>query len=101
MALYHFSVTQLRTAATCPRIHYFDLERARREQLAAPRPTLVWMPGSEAQAGGGALFHRIVEKFNRKASFAPEIQRALEEHAGAEQLRQAFLRFVNTQCIDL
>jgi DNA helicase HerA-like ATPase len=101
VALYHFSVTQLRTAATCPRIHYFDFERARREGRATPRPTLVWLPGEEARAGGGALFHRIVEKFNRRAAHAPEIDRALVESEGAEQLRQAFLRYVNTQCIDL
>jgi hypothetical protein len=101
VTLHNFTVTQLRTAATCPRIHYFDFERARREQLPAPRPTLVWLPGGEAQAGGGALFHRVVEKFNSKASRATEIQKALDESEGAEALRQAFLRFANTQCIDL
>lgn len=101
MALYHFSVTQLRTAAICPRIHYFDHERARRERLAVPRPTLVWLPGSEAQVGGGALFHRVVERFNQKASTAPEIQQALDECEGAEALRQAFVRYANTNCIDL
>lgn len=101
MALYHFSVTQLRTAATCPRIHYFDHERARREQLGTIRPTLVWLPGSEARVGGGTLFHRVVERFNQRARAAPEIQRALDECEGAEALRQAFLRYANTNCIDL
>jgi DNA helicase HerA-like ATPase len=101
VTIHHFSVTQLRTAAICPRIHYFDLERARREGLAAPIPTLVWLPGNDAQTGGGALFHRVVEKFNRRAVQAPEIQKALDEAEGAEALRDAFLRFANTQCIDL
>ncbi|HEX2732055.1 MAG TPA: helicase HerA-like domain-containing protein [Polyangiaceae bacterium] len=101
MTLHHFTVSQVRTAAICPRIHYFDVVRARQQGWATPKSTLVWSTGSEAQAGGGALFHRVIEKFNRRAAHAPEIQLALETSEGVEPLKQAFLRFANTQCIDL
>lgn len=101
MTLFHFNVTQLRTAATCPRIHYFDLIKARGEGLARPSPTLVWLPGSRAQTGGGALFHQVVERFNRMAATAPEVLQAVEQSEGQLQLKQALLRFVNTHCVDL
>lgn len=99
--LYHFSVTQLRTAATCPRIHYFDLTRARQEGLPRPSPTRVWLAGSRVQTGGGALFHHVVERFNRLAAEAPEVLQAVEEAEGQLPLKQALMRFVNANCVDL
>lgn len=101
MTLYHFTVSHLRTATTCPRIHYFDFDNARKNNLVTPRSTLVWLPGNGAEVGGGALFHRIVEKFNRQAAHAPEIEQAMANAESAEQLKRAFLLFVNSRCIDL
>jgi DNA helicase HerA-like ATPase len=97
----HFSVSQLRTAATCPRIHYFDVEEARRRGEAHAKSTLVWLQGGRTQVGGGALFHTVVERFNRRARHAPEVRDAVERSYGSEQLKQALLAYVNTQCVDL
>ncbi|HEY5955436.1 MAG TPA: helicase HerA-like domain-containing protein, partial [Polyangiaceae bacterium] len=101
MSLAHFSVSQIRTAATCPRIHYFDVDDARRNGLASPRSTLVWIQGTQSKVAGGALFHNIVERFNRQAARAPEILSAIERSEGDVELRQSLLRFVNEHCIDL
>ncbi|MGE5788363.1 MAG: PD-(D/E)XK nuclease family protein, partial [Myxococcales bacterium] len=101
MSLAHFSVSQIRTAATCPRIHYFDLDDARRNGLASPRSTLVWIQGTQSKVAGGALFHNTVERLNRQAARAPEILSAVERSEGDVELRQSLLRFVNEHCIDL
>lgn len=101
MSLAHFSVSQIRSAATCPRIHYFDVDDARRNGLASPRSTLVWIQGTQSKVAGGALFHNIVERFNRQAARAPEILSAIERSEGDVELAQSLLRFVNEHCIDL
>ena len=101
MSLAHFSVSQVRTAATCPRIHYFDVDDARRNGIGSPRSTLVWIQGTQSKVAGGALFHNIVERFNRLAARAPEVLAAIERSEGDVELGQSLLRFVNEHCIDL
>ena len=101
MSLYHYSVTQLRNAATCPRIHYFDQTRTRTEGHKTPFMTRVWIPGRKSQTGGGALFHTVVERFNRKAGRDSSVLRLIEASQGATELQQALLRYVNTNCVDL
>lgn len=98
MSLTHFTVTQLRVAATCPRIHFFDAAQSRKEGRL--RVTRIWRAGS-GHAAGGALFHHVVERFNREASRAPEVSEALHASATAEQIQEALLRYVNAHCIDL
>ena len=101
MTLCHFSVTQLRAAATCPRIHYFDSEYTRRNALARPHQTRVWLPSDKAQVGGGTLFHHVVERFNRRAAKDRAVLAAIESAQGEVDLQQALLRYVNYECIDL
>jgi hypothetical protein len=67
----HYSVSQVRVASVCPRIHYFDIDNQRRKKLARPTVTRIWTAGERAQPGGGALFHTVVEGFNRRALRAP------------------------------
>jgi uncharacterized protein len=98
--LVHVTVSQVRVAATCPRIHYFDAEYTRRNKLAKPAMTRIWKSDGNAGAGGGARFHHIVERFNRLAMTAPEVHQALE-HSDADAIEQGVMHFLNRECIDL
>lgn len=100
MRLTHFTVTQLRVAATCPRIHYFDADVTRRHELAKPVVTRIWTSGGDDGAAGGALFHHGVERFNRMALAAPRVLAALEESQGSVELCQALMRFANQNALD-
>ena len=64
MAPVTFSVSEVRVAATCPRITYFDAEHARRNGLKARPVTRLWKAGGDETACG-SLFHRAVEAFIR------------------------------------
>ena len=66
MAPVTFSVSEVRVAATCPRISYFDAEYTRRNQLKAKSVTRIWKAG-DAVAACGSLFHGAVEAFNKTA----------------------------------
>lgn len=101
MSLEHFSVTQLRTAATCPRIHYFDTVASRENPGQPPRQTRIWMPGTRARVGGGALFHTVVERFNRKAGRDATVLSLIEQTEGDVDLARGLMRYVNENCIDL
>jgi CRISPR/Cas system-associated exonuclease Cas4 (RecB family) len=96
----HYSVSQVRVASVCPRIHYFDLDNGRRKALVRPTVTRIWTASERAQPGGGALFHNVVECFNRRALRAPEVFSAVERAESAVALQQELLRFINTTCID-
>jgi DNA helicase HerA-like ATPase len=96
----HFTVSQVRVAAACPRIHYFDIDNARRKGLARPTVTRIWTASDRTQMGGGALFHRVVESFNRRALRAPEVFAAVERAESAVALQQDLLRYINTTCLD-
>src|SRR5262245_25646055 len=73
----HFTVTQVRVAASCPRILYFDAEHARRHRLDRPDVTRIWKSGGETTACG-PLFHATVERFNGRAAADPAVRRLLD-----------------------
>lgn len=101
MDLDHYTVTQVRVAATCPRIHYFDAAHTRATRAAKPTVTRIWTAGNGEAAAGGALFHRVVERFNREAHHAPEVHAAVERAEAPAQLTQDLLRYINFNLIDL
>lgn len=101
MSLRHFTVTQLRTAATCPRIHYFDAIESAKNPGGAKRQTRIWLPGTRDQVGGGALFHTVVERFNRRAKSDAAVLRLIQESEGEVELTQSLMRYVNETCVDL
>ncbi|MGF1466097.1 MAG: helicase HerA-like domain-containing protein [Sandaracinaceae bacterium] len=99
MTLYAYNVSQVRLAAMCPRIHYFDAEYTRRKGLQRRRQTRLWKKGDGAPAGG-ALFHRVVEKMARLARQAPEIREIFEKAQRPEDIHQGLGRFVHARCLD-
>ena len=101
MDLDHYTVTQVRAAATCPRIHYFDAAHSRASGSRKPTVTRIWTAGNGEAAAGGGLFHRIVERFNREARNAPAVYAAVERAEAPAQLTQDLLRYINSNLIDL
>ncbi|MBN1608486.1 MAG: DUF853 family protein [Polyangiaceae bacterium] len=99
MPLLHYTVSLVRLAAMCPRVHYFDADHTRRHRLKQRRVTQLWKDGG--RPAGGALFHRCIEKFNRLAASAPEVSDALRDAEGPSDLHERLARFVNAQCLDL
>jgi hypothetical protein len=97
MRLHHYTVTQLRLGATCPRVHYFDAERARDKPGSKRRMTLLWKQGGVP--AGGALFHRSIEKFTRLAARAPEVLAALQSVAVPSELHEALARYFWQECL--
>ena len=95
-----FSVSQIRVAATCPRILYFDAERTRRRKLKKPLVTRIWKEGGDETAAGGALFHRSIERFNGLARNAREVRELIASTGDAEELMRGLMRFLNRRCID-
>ena len=96
--LLHFSVTQVRVAATCPRLHCFDAIES--QQRGRPVVTRLWR-SSETGPAGGALFHHAIERFNRVAMTAPEVLTVLEGAQESEQTQRALLLYFNTHCLNL
>src|SRR5262249_11212865 len=96
-----FTVSQIRVAATCPRIHYFDAEHTRRHGLAKPAITRIWKAEDGVIPAGGARFHRTIEGFNRSAREAPEVRAAIAETKSARDVFQALMRFINETHVDL
>jgi uncharacterized protein len=95
--LVHFNVSQVRVAATCPRILYFDLLAARKRRAARPRTTRIWKEGKSDVTACGTLFHNAVEAFNEKAASSPEILALLQAcAAGEEHLHERLLHYVYT-----
>ena len=96
-----FSVTQVRQAATCPRILYFDFAGARAKGLKRPRTvTRIWKGGENIQPAGGKLFHNAIEGFNSQALADPQLRALLAQAEGPVPIAQGlgqivFTRFVN------
>lgn len=100
MRLVHFNVTQLRVAATCPRLHWFDTRATAARQDGQTVVSRIWRK-SGSLAGGGALFHTAVERFNAAARSSEEVLSALEAACDPESLQQELMRWFNASCIDL
>jgi hypothetical protein len=98
MTLYHFSVTQLRIAATCPRIHYFDVEYSRARGLKTPACSRIWKTG-RSEAAGGNFFHNIIDRFNSLAASSPEIETVLERATELDTLWEGLMQFLMANCV--
>src|SRR5688572_20321683 len=96
-----FSVSEVRVAASCPRILYFDAEKTRRENLSPRAMTRIWKAGDDESTACGALFHHSVERFNLRAHKAPEVRAVLEGPADPSAIERGLRTFLNRQCIDL
>lgn len=93
------SVTQVRIAASCPRIFYFDWEYTKRKKLKQPRNTLIWKAGAD-EVALGSVFHNAIESFNHAAGSSEAVQRILVEKEGVTAVQQAlkshiFHEFIN------
>lgn len=100
MAPVTFSVSEVRVAATCPRISYFDAEAPRRKGLKSRAMTRLWKAG-ESETACGSLFHNAIEAFNRRAMEAPEVLAAIEGHAQARAIEQQLRAYLNRHCVNL
>ncbi len=65
-----FSVSEVRVAAACPRVSYFDADATRRSPSKTRAMTRLWKAG-DGETACGTLFHNAVEAFNRRASRRP------------------------------
>ncbi|MCA9048179.1 MAG: DUF853 family protein [Planctomycetaceae bacterium] len=95
----HFTVTQIRLAATCPRILYFDADDNRRHQRVVPVTTRIWEGGSSSVAGG-TLFHNAVEKFNRLAAQGQAIRDLLETAKDREQIFRGVMEYFTRNALN-
>jgi hypothetical protein len=95
----HFSVSQVRLAATCPRILYFDAERARRTGRK-PAVTRIWKTGATDQTACGSLFHAAVEKFNTRALSHAGVLELLRTAEGATVVEQGLLKILYSECVN-
>src|SRR5262249_11447499 len=98
--LVHFNVTQLRVAATCPRLHWFDTRATMARKDGQQVVSRIWRKAS-ALAGGGVLFHTAVERFNAAARSSAPLLAALEAAGDVESLQQELMRWFNASCLDL
>ena len=100
MAPATFTVSEVRVAATCPRISYFDAEATRSKGLKTRAVTRLWKAG-DAETACGSLFHNAVEAFNRRALDAPEVRAAIEEAADPRAIEQRLRAYLNRNCVNL
>jgi DNA helicase HerA-like ATPase/CRISPR/Cas system-associated exonuclease Cas4 (RecB family) len=95
-----FTVSEVRVAATCPRISYFDAEATRRKRLKARAVTRLWKAG-DAETACGSLFHNTIEAFNRRGLDALEVRAAFEEAADPRAIEQRLRTYLNANCVNL
>jgi len=100
MAPPSFSVSEVRVAAACPRVSYFDAEHTRRHGLKNRAMTRLWKAG-DADTACGSLFHNAVEAFNRTAFSAAEVRQALEGDPAPRAIERRLREYLNRQCVDL
>jgi uncharacterized protein len=102
MAPATFSVSEVRVAATCPRISYFDAEATRRKALKNRAMTRLWkVSDAEVETACGSLFHNAVESFNKRALDAPEVRAALEGDPDPRAIEKPLRAFLNRNCVNL
>src|SRR5262245_56243307 len=100
MAPITFSVSEVRVAATCPRIAYFDTDHARRNKLKTKPITRLWRAG-DAETACGTIFHNAIEAFNRRALTAPEVREALDVERDPRAIERRLRTFLNLNCVNL
>src|SRR5215831_18790594 len=85
----HFTVSQVRVAAACPRILYFDAVHTRAKKLKQPSVTRIWKAGKGDEGTAcGPLFHAAVERFNDKEPANAAVRRILESAVDSSALAQ-------------
>jgi CRISPR/Cas system-associated exonuclease Cas4 (RecB family) len=95
MPLTHFTVSQVRVAAACPRILYFDAVHTRVQKLKQPSVTRIWKAGRGNEgAACGSLFHAAVERFNETARANAAVRRILESAVDSSALAQELVAHV-------
>lgn len=96
----HFTVSQVRVAASCPRILYFDSLDSRTRELKTPRVTRIWERGVTESTAGGTLFHATVEKFNRLAGRGIEVREIVRTSNGRQSLMQSLMIYLQKECLN-
>lgn len=95
MAPVHFTVTQIRSAAACPRVLYFDVAYGRACGLPQPATSRYWKPCQDEEATAcGALFHAAIEHFNGKAAADPAVRDLLTASGHSAALAQGLLALI-------
>ena len=101
MTVAHFTVSQLRVAASCPRILYFDAEHTRRNALKSPLVTRIWKSGAASETTAcGALFHAAVEKFNSQAAKDPLMTELLRGGEDTRDIQKKLLEHIYWNMLD-
>jgi CRISPR/Cas system-associated exonuclease Cas4 (RecB family) len=100
MAAAHFTVSQIRSAAACPRLVYFDLTDARVRNLRQPSVTRIWKAGRNESAACGTIFHAAIERFNRHAGSDPAVHELLATAPDSATLSRGLLSIVYGQHVD-
>ncbi|MCA9080450.1 MAG: DUF853 family protein [Planctomycetaceae bacterium] len=95
----HFTVSQIRLAAACPRIIHFDAVRSRTSRRRTPQVTQLWQ-GPAGATAGGALFHAAVEKFNRLAYQQPVLRTLIAETHERDELFRGIMRWFNEAALN-
>lgn len=100
LAPVHFTVSQVRVAASCPRILYFDSLDSRRRGLKTPRVTRIWEKGATESTAGGTLFHATVEKFNRLAGREDKVREIVRTSNSQQSLMQSLMIYLQRECLN-
>jgi uncharacterized protein len=100
LAPVHFTASQVRVAASCPRILYFDALENRRRNRATPRITRIWEQGESEATAGGSLFHATVEKFNRLAAKGDAVRQIVRQSSSRDELLQSAMAFLRSDCLN-
>lgn len=95
MPLAHFSVSQVRVAATCPRVFYFDSK-----QKGGTSTTLIWIHGAREATAAGQVFHHAIEKFNASVLKDEAVKSMLLETASPDGLQAKLLSYVYSHFVN-
>ncbi len=100
LAPVHYTVSQIRVAASCPRILYFDALENRRRKSMTPRITRIWEKGDSETTAGGSLFHVTVEQFNRLAGKGDAVRQIVRRASSRDELLRSLMTFLQQECLN-
>lgn len=82
----HYSVTQMRSAVSCPRVFYFDAVHGRKRGKPV-ETTRLWKSGAgDETTACGSLFHQTIERFNSAAASDVIVAESLEKAVSIDDL---------------